>query len=98
MRAQEKRLAALEEFVALHSRTIENALQSHALSMREAAEEASGIYNVIKDDAEARARQDNSFITTNGLSQAARILTDQADRDDAAVEALQHLLDSYGQE
>lgn len=98
MRAQERRLAELEEFLEMYSHTIANSLEVHARTMRDAAREVADGYLAIKDDPQARAAQDKTLITTNGLREAAEIFTEQARRDDVAAEALQHLLDSYGQE
>lgn len=51
-------------------------------------------YQRIKDDPEARAAQDNSLVTIEGLRMASEIATDNVTTAQAALDALDALIDS----
>jgi hypothetical protein len=91
MRTARQTAAALDEFRAEHGQTINNALMLQSERMRRSATEIQAGYDRIKDDPEARARQDASMITTEYLRQRARMAQEAADRADAARQAWEEL-------
>lgn len=84
MRTARQTAAALEEFRSEHSHTVDNALMLQAERMRKSAAEIQASYDKIKDDPEARAAQDATMITTEGLRIAALMAQEAADRAEAA--------------
>jgi len=86
-----KRLQAFEEWANTHGDSADNALMLFSERMGKAAAEVMTDYNRIKDDPEARARQDASFMTTEGLRMSAELVQGAANRADKAREALRIL-------
>jgi hypothetical protein len=80
-----------ELFTATYSRAVNSALAWFAGYMRGNAAEVQAGYDQIKDDAEARARQDQSMMTTSGLFHSARMFTEAADQADATLAAYKAL-------
>lgn len=93
MTTQNKRLQTLDKFLSTHGHVAANALSVYAERMRGEALPLLAHYEKIKDDPEARAAQDKTLITTNGLVGIANRFKDSADRADKAREALRDLID-----
>lgn len=74
----------LESFLAEHSTIIETALRLYAVHQRKEGEKLHESYELIKDNAQARALQDQSLITTHGLRTAGSMLKEAAERADRA--------------
>lgn len=93
MTPQEKaeRRLRLEAFLDEHGGVIGTALEVYAEHMRESAEPLAAQYAAIKDDAEASAAQDKTWVTTLGLKHMAGLFRDSADRADRAATALSDL-------
>jgi hypothetical protein len=83
--------AALAEFENQHGHVVTTALRVYAECMRKDAAEIQAGYDKIKDDPEARARQDASMFTMSGLLWTAQAVREAADQADKAREAWESL-------
>lgn len=83
----------LEVFRRHHGRDTLDALAWYARYMRQNSDEIQASYDQIKDDPEARARQDASIVTTNGLLHSARAVREAAGRADETATAYKALRD-----
>lgn len=88
MKATAEELAV---FVEKFGYQVLNALENQASHMAEAAAHAQAAYDAIKDDPAARAVQDSTLITTNGLLQSARRFTEEVHRATLAAQAWDEL-------
>jgi hypothetical protein len=86
-----EQLQKLQLFLSAHEGIIRTALEVYARNMTEVAAESMAAYDRVKDDAAARAAQDNSILTVQGLLTSARIFTESAERAERALEALEKL-------
>jgi hypothetical protein len=86
----------LAVFVEKYGYQVFNALENQASHMAKAAEYAQAAYDKIKDDPEARAVQDATLITTEGLRQSARRFTEEVRRATLAAQAWDELTYSDG--
>lgn len=85
------RLEQVEEFLQQHAQIINTALAVYARNMKEESENALAGYRAIENDPYARAKQDGTVITTDGLLQSSQILMDAAGRATSARIALENL-------
>ena len=91
MSGRDKRLHALEDFLAEHAGVITIALETYARTMLEESSRLHASYTAIKDDPDKRAAQDKTLITTHGIRMAGEILADASKRATAARTALVRL-------
>jgi hypothetical protein len=91
MRTARQTANALGEFTGQYGYTVTNALMVYSERMTKDADEIQAAYDRIKDDPEARARQDASMSTTEGLFHIAQVLREAASQADAAREAWEAL-------
>lgn len=94
---QEKRLAQLEQFLAVHEGIVSTALEVYGNYMSEEAGRARAAYDDISADPERAAARDQTLMTTRGLKMSAEIFEDAARRAGKALIALQELEEEEGQ-
>jgi hypothetical protein len=94
--SQRARRLKLEEFIDTYGATISTALEVYAEYMRKEAGPLLARFEEIKDDPEARATQDASWVTTLGLRHMAGLFNENAGRADKAAAALRAIEESEG--
>jgi hypothetical protein len=83
--------AALEQFETGFGAVLTTALRAYSEDMRKNAAELQKHYDKIKDDPAARAAQDDSMITADGLAHMARGMRESAERGARAQESWEQL-------
>jgi hypothetical protein len=91
--AMQKLADDLDEFTVKYGYTVTNALMVYSEHMTKDADEIQAAYDTIKDEPEARARQDKSMITTEGLRWSVQAIREAVSQADAAREAWEALTD-----
>lgn len=81
----------LERFLDEYGNVIGNALIVYAEKYRNEAKPLLERYEAIKDDEEARADQDKTWVTTLGLRHMAGLFGEAADKAERAVKELAEL-------
>lgn len=81
----------LLQFLGDYEHVITNAVQAYIGEMTAAAQEAQGAYDSIKDDPEKVRKQDQTFMTTQGLAYSAQLFRESAEQAQRALDALEEL-------
>ncbi len=88
-------MRALGLFVVTNEHSIANALGNHVAHMRKAADEAIEAYATATATPEAKAAQDASLMTTNGLLRSAEIFQQEAAKAQGILDKLNELLEQH---
>ena len=83
-----------EVFSTSHGTAAIAALTWYVAYMRQNAADFQAGYDAIKGDPEARAKQDQSMVTTMGVFHAGRVASEAADQADAALAAYRQLTET----